>query len=167
MKFWKSRLARLNNMFDSYIKENYKVVDYHVKTSSLREHNLIWSPYGHYKKRRSKIVHSKCIAIRATTIIEARSAMEKERKIRMEFDTNSFDILIDNCCSHTLTNDINDYIEPPVKSSVRVRGYNGSTNSTMVGTVKWKMKDDNGKVHNFILQNTSYSTSVETRLLSP
>jgi len=43
--------------------------------------------------------------------------------------------LIDNCCSHTLTNDINDYIEPPVKSSVRVRG-NGSTNSTMVGTVK-------------------------------
>jgi len=97
MKFWKSRLARLNNMFDSYIKENYKVVDYHVKTSSLREHNLIWSPYGHYKKRRSKIVHSKCIAIRATTIIEARSAMEKERKIRMEFDTDSFDILIDNC----------------------------------------------------------------------
>ncbi len=25
----------------------------------------------------------------------------------MEFDTDSFDILIDNCCSHTLTNDIN------------------------------------------------------------
>jgi hypothetical protein len=63
------------------------------------------------------------------------SATNKERKVRMEFDTDSFDILIDNCCSHTLTNDINDYIEPPVKSSVRVRG-NGSTNSTMVGTVK-------------------------------
>ncbi len=87
--------------------------------------------------------------------------------VRMEFDTDSFDILIDNCCSHTLTNDINDYIEPPVKSSVRVRGYNGSTNSTMVGTVKWKIRDDNGKVHNFILPNTYYSSSVETRLLSP
>jgi hypothetical protein len=85
----------------------------------------------------------------------------------MEFDTVSFDILIDNCCSHTLTNDINDYIEPPVKPSVRVRGYNGSTNSTMVGTVKWKIKDDKGKVHNFILANTYYSSSVETRLLSP
>ncbi|MFN9981360.1 MAG: hypothetical protein ACK53Y_15655, partial [bacterium] len=67
--------------------------------------------------------------------------------------------LIDNCCSHTLTNDINDYIEPPVKSSVRVRGYNGSTNSTMVGAVKWKIKDDNGKVHKFILPNTYYSSS--------
>jgi hypothetical protein len=32
----------------------------------------------------------------------------------------------------------------------------------MVGTVKWKIKDDNGKVHNFMLPNTSYSSSVET-----
>ena len=62
MKFWKSRIARLNNMFDSYIKENYKVVDYDVKTPSLREHNLTWRPYGYYKRRRSKIAHSKCIA---------------------------------------------------------------------------------------------------------
>ncbi len=99
--------------------------------------------------------------------IEAKAAMEKERKIRMEFDTDSFDILIDNCCSHTLTNDIKDYIEPPVKSTVKVRGYNGSTNSAMVGTVKWKIKDDKGKIHNFILPNTYYSPSVETRLLSP
>ena len=37
----------------------------------------------------------------------------------------------------------------------------------MVGTVKWKIKDDNGKVHSFILPNTYYSPSVETRLLSP
>ncbi len=36
MKFWKSRLARLNDMFDSYIKENFKVVDYHVKPPWIR-----------------------------------------------------------------------------------------------------------------------------------
>jgi hypothetical protein len=36
-----------------------------------------------------------------------------------------------------------------------------------VGTVKWKIKDDKGKIHNFILPNTYYSSSVETRLLSP
>jgi len=134
-------------MFDSYIKENFKVVDYHVKPPSRREHNLTWRPYGYYKRRRSKIACSRCIAIQTATIIEARSAMDKDRRVRMEFDT--------------------DYIEPPVKSLVRVRGYNGSTNSTMVGTVKWKIKDDNGKVHNFILPNTYYSFSVETRPLSP
>ncbi len=37
----------------------------------------------------------------------------------------------------------------------------------MVGTVKWKVQDNKGKVHNFILPNTYYSSSVETRLLSP
>jgi len=62
---------------------------------------------------------------------------------------------------------LKDYIEPPIKSKVKIRGYNGSTNSTRVGTVKWKIKDDNGKVHNFILPNIFYSSSVETRLLSP
>jgi hypothetical protein len=167
IKFWKSRLARLNNMFDSNIKENFKVVNHHVKTPSMREHNLTWRPYGCYKRRRSEIAPNRCIAIKTATIIEARSAMNKEKRVRMEVDTDSFDILIDNCCSHTLTNDINDCIEPAVKSSIRVRGYNGSTNSTMVGTVKWKLKDTNGKIHNFILPNTYYSSSVETRLLSP
>ncbi len=108
----------------------------------------------------------RCIALKSTQIIEARSAVDKERRLRMEFDTDSFDILIENCCSHTLTNDINDYVEPPVKSTVRARGYNGSTNSTMVETFKWKIKDDKGKVHSFILPNTYYSPSVETRLLS-
>ena len=99
----------------------------------------------------------RCIALKSARIIAAKAAMNKERRLRMEFDTDSFDILIDNCCSHTLTNDINDYVEPPVKSTVRVRGYNGSTNSTMVGTVKWKIKDDKGMIHSFILPNTYYS----------
>jgi hypothetical protein len=37
----------------------------------------------------------------------------------------------------------------------------------MVGTVKWRIQDDSGKVHNIILPHTYYSPSVETRLLSP
>jgi hypothetical protein len=154
-------------MFDTYIKENYKVMDYQVKKPSMREHDLTRTPYGYYKRRKAMSARRRCIALKSMQIIEAKSAVDKERRLRVEFDTNSFDILIDNCCSHTLTNDINDYIGPPVKSSVRVRGYNGSTNLTMVGTVKWKIKDDKGKVHNFILPNTYYSSSVETRLLSP
>jgi hypothetical protein len=118
---------------------------------------------GITRRENQRIARNKCIALKAVVIIEAKSATNKERKVRMDFDTDSFDILKDNCCSHTLTNDINNYIEPPVKSSVRVRGYNGSTNSTKVGTLKWKIKDHNSKVHNFIVPNTYYSSSVETR----
>jgi hypothetical protein len=32
MKSWRSQLARLNDMFDTYIKENYKVVYYQINT---------------------------------------------------------------------------------------------------------------------------------------
>jgi hypothetical protein len=85
----------------------------------------------------------------------------------MELNTDSYEILIDNCCSHSLTNDINDFIEPPGKSKVGIRGYNGQTTSTMLGTVKWKIQDENGKIHSFILPDTYYSPTVETRLLSP
>jgi hypothetical protein len=154
-------------MFDTYIKENYKVVEYQVKTPSMREHDLTWRLYGQYKRRKAMAAHRRCIALKSVQIIEAEAAKNKERRFRMKFDTDSFDILIDNCCSHTLTNDIKDYIEPPVKSTVRVKGYNGSTNSTMMGMVKWKIKDDKGKIPSFILPNTYYSPSVETRLLSP
>jgi hypothetical protein len=122
MKSWRSRLARLNDMFDSYIKENYKVVEYQIKTPSSREHDLTWKPYGYHKRSKAMAARRRCIALMSVQTIEAKAAMDKERKIRMEFDTDSFDILIDNCCSHTLTNDIKDYIEPPVKSTVRVRG---------------------------------------------
>jgi hypothetical protein len=79
-------------------------------------------------------------------IIEVRSAVEKRGK-KMEFDSDSYQILIDNCCSHSLTNNKNDFIEWPAKSKVRVRGYNGQTTSTMIGTVKWKILDDNGKLY--------------------
>ena len=68
-----------------------------MKTPSLREHNLTWRPYGYYKKNKSRIARSRCIALWTAVTIEARSAMSKERKARMEFDTDSFDILIDNC----------------------------------------------------------------------
>ncbi|MFN9981622.1 MAG: hypothetical protein ACK53Y_16980, partial [bacterium] len=76
MKSWRSRLARLNDMFDTYIKE--KVVDYQVKTPSTREHDLTWRPYGYYKKRKAMTARRRCIALKSIQIIEARAAMDKE-----------------------------------------------------------------------------------------
>jgi len=96
LKSWRSRLARLNDMFDTYIKENYKVVDYQIKTPSMREHDLTWRPYGYYRRRRVMAACRRCIALKSAQIIEAKAAMNKERRLRMEFDTDSFDILIDN-----------------------------------------------------------------------
>ena len=96
MKCWRSRLARLNNMFDTYIKENYKVVEYHVKTPSLRERTLTWRPYGKLKWLRRMIARERCIEARFTYIIEARAVKEKVKRKKVQFDTDSYDILIDN-----------------------------------------------------------------------
>jgi hypothetical protein len=166
MKYWRSKLAHLNEKFSSYIKDHYKVVDYEVKKPSLRVTDLTWRPYGYYRRIRINMAREKCLRFRGLYIIEAKSSVQKRKK-QLEFDTDSYDILIDNCCSHSFTNCKEDFIEPPVKSRVKVRGYNGHTESTMVGTVKWKIQDDNGKIHNFILPDTYYSSAVETRLLSP
>jgi hypothetical protein len=73
MKSWRSRLARLNDMFDTYIKENYKVVDYQVRTPSMREHDLTWRPYGYYKRRKAMAACRRCIAIKSIQIIKAKS----------------------------------------------------------------------------------------------
>jgi len=63
MKSWRSRLARLNDMFDTYIKENYKVVDYQIRTPSMREHDLTWRPYGYYKRRKAIAARQRCILL--------------------------------------------------------------------------------------------------------
>jgi len=123
MKFWRSKLARLNQRFGTCIKENYKVVDYEVKKPSPRMTHLKWKPYGYYRRMRIKNAQRRCIISKELYKIEVMSAVQHRRR-KMESDTNSYEILIDNCCSHSLTNDINDFIEPLVKSKVRIRGYN-------------------------------------------
>jgi hypothetical protein len=80
-------------MFDSYIKENYKVVDYHIKTPSLREHNLTWRPHGYYKRMNSMKARSRCLAKTKAYVIEARPAVEKRDRTKLNFDTDSYDIL--------------------------------------------------------------------------
>lgn len=86
---------------------------------------------------------------------------------RMHFDTDSYEILVDNCCSKSITNSLDDFIQPPKPSQMTIKGFNGATAPTCVGTVKWHMQDDKGKLHTIVLPETYYSPKVQTRLLSP
>jgi hypothetical protein len=73
------------------------------------------------------------------------------------FDSDSKVILVDNCCSTSITNDLHDFIAPPRPARAKVEGYNGTTTATMVGTVCWKIHDDLGNEHQLLLPNTYYS----------
>jgi hypothetical protein len=61
MKYWRSRLARLNQKFDTYIKENYKVVDYQFKRLPQRVSSITWKPFGYHKKIRASNSRRRCL----------------------------------------------------------------------------------------------------------
>jgi len=84
-----------------------------------------------------------------------------------QYDSDSYQIAIDNCSSWCITNDIRDFVNEPRKVSVRVTGVAGSAVAMYVGTVKWSVEDDKGRVHHWIIPNTFYNAQSPYRLLSP
>jgi len=47
-----------------------KVVDYQIKTPSMREHDLTWRPYGYYKRRKAMAAFRRCIALKSIQILK-------------------------------------------------------------------------------------------------
>jgi hypothetical protein len=71
----------------------------------------------------------------------------KKFKPIMHIDPDSYDILVDNCCSQTIINNLQDYIKPPKLSDMRIRGFNENTTQTKLGTVRWRIHDDDGRIN--------------------
>jgi hypothetical protein len=117
--------------------DNYKVIDYEVRMPSQRS-NITWRPYGYHRWRRSTIARRRCIKYiqRMHKTIAVRSTTKKSKTI-MHFDTDA-----DNCCSQSITNNLQDYIKPPKLSDMRIKGFNGNTTQTKVGTVRWRIHND-------------------------
>jgi hypothetical protein len=51
--------------------------------------------------------------------IEVRLTRKKFEPM-MHLDTNSYDILVDNCCSQSITNSLKDFVKPPALSEMRI-----------------------------------------------
>jgi Reverse transcriptase (RNA-dependent DNA polymerase)/GAG-pre-integrase domain len=84
-----------------------------------------------------------------------------------QFDSDSKLMAIDNCCSKCITNDLHDYIEPPLEVNTRVQGVGGTITATLCGTVRWTIEDDNGVVHYQTIPGTYYNPNSEYKLYSP
>jgi GAG-pre-integrase domain len=83
------------------------------------------------------------------------------------YDSDSKLMAIDNCCSKCITNDVNDFIEPPMKVNVRVHGVGGTVTAKLCGTVRWEIEDDDGVEHQQIIPGTYYNPDSEYKLYSP
>jgi GAG-pre-integrase domain len=84
-----------------------------------------------------------------------------------KYDSDSFLIAIDNCSSRCITNNMADFITPPVQVNVKVTGIGGSVVATHKGTVRWSIEDDNGRRHTWLISDTYFNESTPYRLLSP
>jgi len=70
------------------------------------------------------------------------------------FDTDSYEIYVDNCASRSITNDLNDFVDQPRPANIKIQGTNGISSGTLMGTVEWPIEDDTGKMHNIRIPNT-------------
>jgi hypothetical protein len=66
---------------------------------------------------------------------------------RAVFDSDSYDILVDAGATASITNNLNDYVRPPQKTSICIKGFKGTSRNARVGTVKWTILDNNGVRH--------------------
>jgi hypothetical protein len=83
------------------------------------------------------------------------------------YDTDSYLIAIDNGSSRCITNNTKDFVGKVRKVNLTVRGIGGNTSATLVGTVRWRIEDNEGKVHSFLIPGTYYNKGAPYRLLSP
>jgi hypothetical protein len=85
----------------------------------------------------------------------------------IQLDSDSHTLILDNGCSASITNCMDDFVSPPWRVRANIEGYSGSTSATHVGTVCWKIGDDLGHIHDVLLPNTYYSPHGKHRLLCP
>ena len=108
------------------------------------------------------------------TVYEAcpRQMNENEQEIKMNnkisFDSDSFEIGVDNRCSYTMTNNPNDFVGPikPCEKSY-VRGIKGLVKVNGIGTIQWLITDDDGNTHEISIKNSLLVKLIGGRLLSP
>jgi hypothetical protein len=87
--------------------------------------------------------------------------------VQHQYDSDSFLIAVDNCCSKSITNQMADFIGQPEKVFIEVRGIGRKVNATWKGTVRWKIEDNDGQVHTIELPGTYYHGESPYRLISP
>jgi hypothetical protein len=85
----------------------------------------------------------------------------------LNFDSDSNPLHIDNCCSYSITISMDHFISSPRRIKSPVQGIGGSLEATHVGTVKWHIADDEGRVHAITLPGTYLVVNSPARLLSP
>ena len=83
------------------------------------------------------------------------------------FDSDAQILMLDDGASACITNNINDFIQPPKRVDKMVKGIKGHAQATHWGTLKWYIEDDQGLVHIMVITGAYLIPETTTRILSP
>ena len=76
-------------------------------------------------------------------------------------------LMIDDRASSCITNNLANFVGKAHCINQRIKGIAGHAQATHKGTVRWKIKDNNGKVHLIYIKYTCYMANVPNQILSP
>ena len=136
-----------------------KISRYKPKSRSTNKRYYIYST----RNRSHRIALKK--STRPTAWLIARTTTTEKPSTMHPFDSDSFEIAIDNCASANFTNNLADYVTKQSTKAV-VHGI-GNKDIRFIGTVRWKLQDDRGRVHTLTIPNVYYVPTLPWRLLSP
>jgi hypothetical protein len=108
--------------------------------------------------------------ILTSQLVRGKQHMDDDVYEVTKFDTDSYPIKIDNCCSRTISHVKSDFIANTLNpvQNVWVKGFgNTRTKITHKGTIRWKVLDDRGIQQEIIIPNSYYVPEGNVRLLSP
>ena len=99
--------------------------------------------------------------------LSAYAAPQSAHSQDVTFDSDSYPVLIDNCCTACITNCVHDFCDLPRKTRSSLSGIGGPIGITLQGTLKWTFLDDQGQQHTFRIPNAYYAPNAPHRLFSP
>ena len=104
----------------------------------------------------------------ALSAVLAMSSSTTSYQNRERFNTDSFQIGIDNRCLACISHKVHDFIGDLHDSGWVIKGFGGlRTTNVKCRTILWKWTDSKGEEHKFKIPHSYYVPDGEMRLLSP
>ena len=95
-------------------------------------------------------------------------AMMAESSDDIYFGDDDNVVGIDNRCSSCMSSFKSDFVGQLIDAPLNIKGFAGTeTWETKRGTIRWKLLDDKGNPHEFLIPNSYYVPKLGHRLLSP
>ena len=145
-----------------------KIAQWETKNRHRARHKRIHSSLPKQSRFQSRRRSRMSTALWAMAVVASSTTELKAEEQMTQFDTDSELVGIDNWCTACISHNINDFVGPLHDCNRAINGFGGTkTTQVKMGTIEWKIMDDNGRVHTMWIPKSFYVPKGQARLWSP